>query len=241
MTRRDPAASRPPGAYRLVWHGTYYEVWERRRGAPSAIAHVGLAGARPISCASVERVAQEGLAWERARGTARARGVRLVGAAAPQLVSIPLSTVRHSRAWSSGRVGLLMTGAGTLQARFLLPHAGTWQLWLEGELMPAVSVMVDGRTLASLAGQVGGTSLTQQVMTPITVHLGAGTHRLTITRRGAARAPAGAAGRTCARSSSPRRARARSRRCAKRASNPGARSARLRCSGSKPSRSSRSR
>ena len=191
VTRRDPAASRPPAAYRLAWHGTYYEVWERRRDAPSAIAHVGLAGGRPISCASVERVAREGLAWERARGTARGAGVQLVGAPTPQLVSIPLASVRHSRAWSSGRVGLLMTGAGTLHAGFVLPHAGTWQLWVEGELMPSVSVRLDGRTLASLAGQVGGTSLTQQVMTPITVRLDAGAHRLTITRRSAGASPGG--------------------------------------------------
>ena len=88
-------------------------------------------------------------------------------------------------------MGLLMSGAGTLQAGFLLPQAGSWQLWLEGELMPSVSVTVDGRSLGSLAGQVGGTSLTQQVMTPITVHLGAGAHRLTITRRSAGASPGG--------------------------------------------------
>jgi hypothetical protein len=188
VTRRNPVASRPPAAYHLAWHGTYYEVWERRRDAPSAIAHIGLAGGRPIACASVERVAQEGLAWERA---ARRTAVRLIAAAGPPLVWIPISTVRHSPAWSLGRVGLLMTGAGTLHARFSLPHGGTWQLWLEGELMPAVSVRLDGRPLASLAGQVGGTSLTQQVMTPLTVQLGAGAHRLTITRRSAGASPGG--------------------------------------------------
>jgi hypothetical protein len=191
VTRRDPAASRPPAAYHLAWHGTYYEVWERRRDAPSAIAHVGLAGGRPISCTNVEQVAQEGLAWERTHGAPRGTGVRLVAAATPQLVSIPISTVRHSAAWSLGRVGLLMTGAGMLQARFSLPDGGAWQLWIEGELMPAVSVSVDGRELASLGGQVGGTSVTQQVMTPLTVHLGAGGHRLTITRPGAGASPGG--------------------------------------------------
>ncbi len=30
VTRRDPTASDPPSAYRLVWQGTYYQVWARR-------------------------------------------------------------------------------------------------------------------------------------------------------------------------------------------------------------------
>ena len=45
VLRRGPAASRPPSAYRLVWSGRYYEVWQRRdsrgddRRAPSARQH----------------------------------------------------------------------------------------------------------------------------------------------------------------------------------------------------------
>ena len=35
VTRRDPAASRPPAAYRLLYQSAYYEVWGRRPGAPA--------------------------------------------------------------------------------------------------------------------------------------------------------------------------------------------------------------
>ena len=45
VTRRDPAAARPPAAYSLLWQGTYYQVWGRRPGAPAASVHVALAGA----------------------------------------------------------------------------------------------------------------------------------------------------------------------------------------------------
>src|SRR5207245_1189018 len=38
ITRRDPASSRPPSAYRLLWHGAYYEVWGRAPHAPAALA-----------------------------------------------------------------------------------------------------------------------------------------------------------------------------------------------------------
>ena len=54
ISRRDPAASRPPSAYRLLWRGTYYEVWGRRAGAATAIVHFGLSGGTPVSCANVQ-------------------------------------------------------------------------------------------------------------------------------------------------------------------------------------------
>ena len=44
VTRADPAASRPPAAYRVLWQGRYYQVWGRRPGTPAALEHVALAG-----------------------------------------------------------------------------------------------------------------------------------------------------------------------------------------------------
>jgi hypothetical protein len=145
----------------------------------------------------VRSVAEAGLRWTREHaGTVSARpnvpaAVRLVAAGAPQLVSVSVARARHTRRWTLGRVGLLMAGAGELSTGFTLPHAGLWDLWLEGELMPSVQVAVDGRRLGSIAGQVGGTSLTQQVMTPLAIHLGAGPHTITITRAGAGLSPGG--------------------------------------------------
>jgi hypothetical protein len=190
ITRRDPATSRPPSAYRLLWQGTYYQLWGRLEAAPSAIAHVGLAGARAVSCASVRRVALTARAWagaKRAPGSPRA--VRLVGAAAPEIVRVPIAHASHSRRWSTGRVGLLMSGPGTLDSSFRVGRGGVWELWLEGELMPAVSIDVDGRRVGSIAGEVGGTSLTQEVMSPLRVDLNGGSHSISITRAAAGIGP----------------------------------------------------
>src|SRR3984957_3912733 len=52
VTRRDPAASRPPAAYRLLYQGAYYEVWGRLPGAPAALAHVAPASATTAASAS---------------------------------------------------------------------------------------------------------------------------------------------------------------------------------------------
>ncbi len=78
VTRRNPSASRPPAAYRLLWQGAYYQVWGRRRGAPAALAHLGLSAAKPVRCTAVRRLA---VLAERRHGA-------LVAAASPGLIRI---------------------------------------------------------------------------------------------------------------------------------------------------------
>ena len=70
ITRRDPAASRPPSAYRLAWQGTYYQVWARRAGAQTPRRARGAGGrrGRPMRA---DRTA--GRRFRRARRAARRR------------------------------------------------------------------------------------------------------------------------------------------------------------------------
>jgi hypothetical protein len=167
VTRRDPSAERPPAAYRLLYQGAYYEVWGRRPGAPAALAHVG----EPIECSRVAGLAQ----------LAKAHGAQLVGASPAETIGIDVASISHP-AWAESRDGLLMSRAGRLTATFAVPHAGVWDLWLQGEIMPAVQVSVDGRQLASISGQLTGVATDPDTMAPLRVRLAAGRHRLTITR-----------------------------------------------------------
>jgi hypothetical protein len=191
VTRRDPAASRPPAAYRLLWQGTYYEVWGRRPGAPAALAHVGLsnapvgapagvgvgaraggaAGGLSAQCSRVEHVAR----------LAESHGAQLIGASPPEIVGIDVARASHP-AWRESRLGLLMSRPGHLTARFVVPRAGAWDLWLQGEIMPAVTVSVDGRQLSSISGQLTGVATDPDTMAPLPVQLSAGSHQVTITR-----------------------------------------------------------
>jgi hypothetical protein len=82
-----------------------------------------------------------------------------------------------------------MRRPGTLTARFDVARAGAYQLWLQGQFMPSVGVAVDGRELASIAGQLAGNSLVPDTATPIAVRLAAGGHRLAVTRPGFSLAP----------------------------------------------------
>jgi hypothetical protein len=179
VTRRDPTATRPPTAYRLVWQGTYYQVWTRRPGSGPAFAHLGLSSPSPRECAGVARLAQLAV-------THRAR---LVVASSPDLVRISVHRTHHPARWRGARVGLVMRGPGRLTAAFAVPHAGEWNLWLKGEIMRSLRVSVDGRPLGSVGAQLGGNSLNPNVMAPLTVTLAAGRHHLSITRGGFSLAP----------------------------------------------------
>lgn len=176
VSRRNPAAVRPPAAYRLLWQGTYYQVWGRRPGAPAALAHLALfsstrAGGLPVQCARVAGLAR----------LAAMNGARLISASPPRIVGVDVARASHP-AWKQTRLGLLMARPGRLQASFAIPHAGPWDLWLQGEIMPAVQVSVDGRRLASISGQLTGVASDPDTMAPLRVHLAAGLHRVTITR-----------------------------------------------------------
>ncbi len=137
VTRRDPAASRPPSAYRLLWQGSYYQVWRRRPGAPAAEVHVGLAGSPSLQCARIASVARQAVAGE-----------RLIAAEAAELVGISLARASHPARWGREREGLVMSTAGRLSASFTLPAPGAWQVWVQGQIMPTVALSVDGRRIA---------------------------------------------------------------------------------------------
>jgi hypothetical protein len=179
VTRRDPAASRPPSAYALTWQGSYYQLWSRRKRAPAAALHEALGGPPAAQCARIARLAP----------LAAADRAQLVAAQAPQLVGVPLAHASHPRRWGHQREGLVMSTPGTLTASFDLPAGGAWDVWVQGQIMPSVRLGVDGRTLASIAGQLDGNSLVPDTVPPIPVELAAGRHRVTVTRSGFSLAP----------------------------------------------------
>jgi hypothetical protein len=107
----------------------------------------------------------------------------------PQLVRVPLRRAVRPHGWALSRKRIVMNGAGTLSATFSLPHGGAWELWLEGDVMRALTIRVDGHTLGSIGGQLDGNSLVANPLTPLRATLSAGRHTLTIARPGANLAP----------------------------------------------------
>ncbi len=179
ITRRDPAVGRPPAAYSLIWQGAYYQVWRRRPGAGAAISHVQLSGAPSLQCARIGRLAR----------TAASAQARLVAAETPTIVTVSLAHSSYPARWGHQRDGLVMTTPGRLSASFDLPDAGTWDVWVQGQLMPTVKVALDGRAIASIGGELSGNSLVVGAVPPLPVRLAGGPHRLSVTRMGASLAP----------------------------------------------------
>jgi hypothetical protein len=178
LTRRDPTASEPPSAYRVVWQGTYYQVWARRPGAPAAIAHLGLSDRRPVECSRVRSLAR----------IAETHGAHIVAAIPPRVVRVEVARGRHPD-WRYTHPGLVMKGAGQLQSAFSVPHAGSWDVWLKGQLMPTADVSVDGRSIGSIGAQLDGNPHNPDAMTPLRATLSAGRHRLTLARGDSVLAP----------------------------------------------------
>jgi hypothetical protein len=179
VTRVDPSTSRPPAAYRLLWQGAYYQVWGRRPGAPAALAHVALSGPPSAQCTSIQHLAAR----------ASADGARLVAARSPELITIALARSPHPASWGRERKALVMSSPGTLTSAFALPTGGSWDVWLQGDIMPAVQLRVDGRPIASIAGQLSGNSLVPDTVPAIPVRLAAGAHSLSLTRKRAGLGP----------------------------------------------------
>jgi hypothetical protein len=179
ITRRDPSASRPAAAYSLIWQGAYYQVWRRRVGARTAVAHIALDGSASLQCARIGRLA----------GSPAPPGARLIAAATPEIVKIGLALSPHPARWGHQRAGLVMTTPGRLSAAFSVPAPGAWDVWIQGQLMPTVDLALDGHPLASLGGQLSGNSLVADTLPPLRVGLSAGRHLLTLTRPGSTLAP----------------------------------------------------
>jgi hypothetical protein len=172
VTRRDPSQPRPPAAYSLAWHGAYYEVWKRAPHAGVTFEHRALSGGVASQCSQLGELA--------ARAPAHAGAL----AAAPvrELVRVSLAGASHPRHWGHAHGGLVMGVPGRLRARFTLPSAGTWDVWVQGEIMPTVSLSVDGRTIARIGGQLSGNSLVPDTSPPLPVTLTAGKHTVSVVR-----------------------------------------------------------
>lgn len=179
VTRRNPAAYRPPAAYRLLWQGTYYQLWRRRDAAPAALAVLALHGAHPAQCSALAPIAR----------LAAVHRADLVANLHPAIVQVSLLKVHHTATWVHAGVELRMDSPGRLWATFQAPHASEYELWLSGEAMPALSVRIDGRKLGEVEGEVSGNGDSPDPMVPLRMRLSRGRHRLSISRGGFSLAP----------------------------------------------------
>lgn len=155
VLRRSPVRSRPPPAYRLVFSGRYYEVWQRPETFADPLSEFLPLG-RPLAPAAVPSCS-EVVALGRAALLHDARGARTIAA-------------RHAPVYDASD--------GTLD----LPRAGRYTAWIEGSVRGDAELWVDGRRVGEARHQLendGGFIELGQAQ------LGAGAHEVELRLGGA--------------------------------------------------------
>jgi hypothetical protein len=143
VRRTSAVSSRPSSAYRLVWRGRYYEVWQKRHQQEPILTHVALgSGDQPASepkCSQVLQVAR--FAGPRGRIAAVER--------APVTI-VPLRD--GMRLWKPKRAEREEPipddlRSGTIKATVKVPATGTYTVWLTGSFDRPLELLVDGKPL----------------------------------------------------------------------------------------------
>ncbi len=174
VTRRSPAASRPPANYQLVYSNAYYLGW-RRQSSPQVLAHIPgqqlYSPSAPISCRELQQAV--------ARSP---RGAELVAAVTPYMTWFePLYSRDRSYAWGidpAQRGAIVPNGAGHASGVLEVKSKGRYAIWVQGDFPGPVEVRVDGR----LVGSASGSDTPGQWAQVSSMDLAAGRHRLSITR-----------------------------------------------------------
>jgi hypothetical protein len=149
VLRRSPAQSRPPAAYRLTSRGAYYEVWQRRPDRAPLDPRLALGSAsQPVGRPPCARL--------RAFASRATSGDRLVAAARPPAVVVPLARAAYPRRWRApGHPSQpVPDGSGTIEARVRIDRAGGYTVWLRGSIRPRAELRVDGHAAGSVRDQL---------------------------------------------------------------------------------------
>jgi hypothetical protein len=174
VTRRSPAASRPPANYERVYENAYYVVW-RRLSRPRVLAHLPeqslYSPAAAVGCGALARMVAHA-----------PHGSELVSAIAPELRWYePLYSRDRSYGWGidPAEPGAIVPNTpGHATGVVDLGASGSYAVWAQGDFPRPAQVRLDGR----LVGRVSGSDTPLQWTRVTSVFLRAGRHTLEVSR-----------------------------------------------------------
>lgn len=172
VTRRSPAASRPPANYKLVYENPYYLGWERT-SKPDVLEHLPLqqlySPSLPIECSALAPIVAKA-----------PHGSHLVVAYAPENHWYePQSNPNRPVGWPPDPVqaGSVFTSSpGHIEGQLTLKRAGSYRVWVQGDFPRPLHVSVDGHEV----GTVSGSNTPGQWLQAAVVQLPAGTHTVAV-------------------------------------------------------------
>ncbi len=173
VTRRSPAASRPPANYRLVYENSYYLGW-RREPSPRVLRHLPeqrlYSPANTVTCTAL-----------RALVAGAPADSELAVALPPELVWYePLYSPDRSYGWGidPAQAGAVVTNTPGHASGTLTVRGGRYALWVQGDFPRAVRVTLDGRRV----GSVYGSNTPGQWLQATSLQLRPGSYSLTVSR-----------------------------------------------------------
>jgi hypothetical protein len=170
VTRRSPVESRPPSVYRLIWHGRYYQLWQRpaRPGArilehvplgeSNALPYCGVAEDAPYrpEC-SVGPVAVAPCSEVEALGRrAQLLHARLLAYERPSPIAARGDQMVWPGAWIHDPAAhtLTPTGPGTAISHIAVALPERYELWLAGSFGRGFQVSVDGQAVGGVKDEL---------------------------------------------------------------------------------------
>jgi hypothetical protein len=174
VTRRSPAASRPPANYTLAYENQFYLGWRREAG-PHVIEHIPLQSlyspSAPLLCRELSKTVAHA-----------PRGSELVAAIPPEMTYFePLYSRDRSYGWGfdPAEHGAVLPNLPGHASGLLGVKGGRYGVWVQGDFPRRIYVGVDGKTI----GSVSGSNTPGQWLKAATVTLPAGKHRVQVFKK----------------------------------------------------------
>jgi hypothetical protein len=176
VTRRSPAASRPPANYRLAYENKYYLGWRRTSG-PQVLRHLPeqrlYSPSAIVSCPALKQTVAHAPA-----------GASLTAAVPPELAEFePLYSRDRSFAWGldPGQPGAVVPNAPGHASGVLSVRGGArYAVWVQGDFPRPIYVRVDGR----IVGSVSGSNTPGQWLQAASMYLSPGRHQVSVLKIG---------------------------------------------------------
>jgi hypothetical protein len=170
VTRRSPAASRPPANYRLVYGNRYYLGW-RRTSHPQVLRHLPeqqlYSPSATVACPALGKTVANAPA-----------DAELIASIAPEVVWFePLYSHDRSEQWglNPGQHGsVVLNGPGHASRLLSVREGARYAVWVQGDFPRPIQVLVDGRVV----GWVSGSNTPGQWLKAASLYLSPGRHRV---------------------------------------------------------------
>ncbi len=174
VTRRSPAASRPPANYRLVYENAFYLGW-RRTSRPQVLRHLPeqqlYSPSAVVGCAALRETVAKAPA-----------GTELIAAVSPELRWYePLYSPDRSFGWGMvpGQAGAIVANTpGHASGVLTVAGDARYAVWVQGDFPRPVEVQVDGRAV----GSVSGSNTPGQWLQATSLFLAPGSHHVRIVK-----------------------------------------------------------